>query len=109
MTREEFYQTKIWRQVRRNVWLRQACLCNRCHKPVYVHGLSEWIPKEKRIKGIVHHKIYLTDINYTNTVIALCEDNLEGLCINCNNTEHFSTLVTRNDLMFDDEGNLIKR
>lgn len=109
MTRQEFYQTKIWKQVRKNVWLKQSCLCNRCHRPVYVNGISEWIPKEKRLKGIVHHKEYLTDVNFNDDNISLNEDNLEGLCIDCHNQEHFSTQVTRQDLMFDDEGNLVSK
>lgn len=109
MTREEFYQTTAWKKVRRNIWLKQACLCARCHRSVYVNTISEWIPKEKRLKGIVHHKEYLNDLNYEDTNISLNENNLEGLCIDCHNKEHFTTLVTRNDLMFDEEGNLIKR
>lgn len=110
MTREEFYQTKLWKTVRRNVWLKQACLCNRCYRAVYVNGISDpSIPKEKRLKGIVHHKEYLTDTNFTNYDIALDENNLEGLCIDCHNKEHFTTSVTRNDVMFDEDGNLIKK
>lgn len=109
MTREEFYQTKVWKLVRKNIWLKQSCLCNRCHRPVYVNGISEWIPKEKRLKGIVHHKEYLTDINFNDDSISLNEDNLEGVCIDCHNKEHHSTLVTRNDLVFDSEGNIVPR
>lgn len=109
MTRQEFYQTKAWKQIRKNIWLKQSCLCNRCHRPVYVNGISEYIPKDKRLKGIVHHKEYLTDINFNDDSIALNEDNLEGLCIDCHNKEHFNTGVTRNDVMFDEEGNLILR
>lgn len=109
MTRQEFYQTKTWKKVRKAIWLKQSCLCNRCHKPVYVNGISKWIPKEKRLKGIVHHKEYLTDINYTDDSIALNEDNLEGICIDCHNKEHFSAGVTRDDVMFDEEGNIVLR
>lgn len=109
MTRQEFYQTKAWKQVRRNIWLKQSCLCNRCHRPVYVAGISEWIPKDKRLKGIVHHKEYLNDINFTDDIVALNEDNLEGLCIDCHNNEHFSTTATRQDLIFDEDGNIVPR
>jgi len=107
MTREEFYQTKTWKKVRRNVWLKQSCLCARCSRPVYVNGISQYIPKEKRLKGIVHHKQYLTDENFNDDGISLNEDNLEGVCIDCHNKEHFNTGVTRNDVMFDGNGNLI--
>lgn len=109
MTRQEFYQTKAWKQVRKNIWLKQHCLCARCHRAVYVRGISKYIPLEKRLKGIVHHKKYLTDMNFNDDSISLNENNLEGLCIDCHNREHFSTSVTRNELMFDEEGNLVKR
>lgn len=109
MTRQEFYQSKAWKQVRKNIWLKQSCLCARCHRPVYVSGISEYISKEKRLKGIVHHKEYLTDNNFIDEKISLNEDNLEGLCIDCHNDEHFDEGITRKDLAFDCEGNLIPR
>lgn len=109
MTRKEFYQSKAWKQVRKNIWLKQSCLCAECHRPVYVDKISEWIPKEKRLKGIVHHREYLNDININDESISLNEDNLEGLCIDCHNKEHFTTDVTKSDVMFDEEGNLVKR
>lgn len=109
MTRQEFYATTAWKKVRLNVWRKQYCLCARCHRPVYVDKLSEYISQEKRLKGIVHHKIYLTDDNFSNYNISLNIDNLEGLCIDCHNKEHFNSSVTRNDVMFDDEGNLVSR
>lgn len=89
--------------------MKQQCLCNRCNKPVYVSGLSDYIPIDKRVKGIVHHKIYLDNNNYTNEYIAFNEDNLEGLCIDCHNNEHFSSTVIRNDLMFDEYGNIVPK
>lgn len=104
-----FYQSKAWKQVRKNIWLKQSCLCAKCHRPVYVDKISEWIPKEKRLKGIVHHKIHLDFNNVYDDSIALNEDNLEGLCIDCHNKEHFSTNVTKSDVMFDEEGNLVRR
>lgn len=109
MTREEFYQTDIWKKARLYIWKKQSCICNRCHRPVYVNGLSDYIPPEKRLKGIVHHKEYLTDDNFNDYNISLNEDNLEGICIDCHNQEHFSSSVTRKDLMFDKDGNLIPK
>lgn len=108
MTREEFYQTKAWKSVRKNIWLKQSCLCNRCHRAVYVNGISDFIPKEKRLKGIVHHKKYLTNDNFNDINVALNEDNLEGICINCHNKEHFDKGTTRYDVMFDKDGNLVQ-
>ena len=106
---ESFYKSKAWNQVRLNVWRKQYCLCNRCNKPVYVRGLSDWIPKEKRVKGIVHHKTYLNATNVYDDNIALNEENLEGLCIDCHNKEHDSKGILRDGYLFDDNGNLIKK
>lgn len=104
-----FYKSKAWNTVRLNVWRKQYCLCNRCNKPVYVRGLSDWIPKEKRVKGIVHHIEHLNNANINDDYITLCEDNLEGLCIECHNKEHNQSDVTREEYLFDEYGNLIKR
>lgn len=102
-----FYYTKTWKQVRKTIWLKQHLLCNRCHRPVYVDGISQYIPKDKRLKGIVHHKQHLNNNNINNDNITLGEDNLEGLCVECHNKEHFDT-STRKDVKFDDDGNLIR-
>lgn len=106
--RSQFYHSKVWNQVRKNIWLKQNLLCNRCGLPVYVDGISDYIPKENRRTGIVHHKIYLDNINVYDDTIALDEDNLEGICIDCHNKEHFKTNGIRNDYLFDDDGNIKK-
>lgn len=49
---------------------------------------------------MVHHKVYIDAKNIWNTDITLSFDNLELLCIDCHNKEHFE----RND--FTDEGEL---
>lgn len=105
--RHSFYKSKAWRDVKNSVWLKQSLLCNRCHKPVYVDGLSEWLPKNKRRTGIVHHKEYLNDINIYDDNVTLNEDNLEGLCKECHELEHHQDVAVRKGFMFDDEGNLI--
>lgn len=106
--RKAFYQSKAWKDIRKYIWLKQNCLCARCNKAVYVGGISKWLPKDKRLIGIVHHKEYLNDINIYDTNISLNEDNLEGICIDCHNKEHFEgTGVTKDDVMFDEQGNLI--
>ena len=66
------------------------------------------MPKNKRLKYIVHHKIYLTDENMTDDSIAYDWNNLELLCIECHNNEHYEQ-PTRSDVMFDEDGNLIER
>lgn len=107
--RKDFYNSKAWKAVKRNVWLKQNLLCNRCHKPVYVDGLSEYMPKAKRRTGIVHHIIYLDNSNVTDDSIALDEKNLEGICKECHELEHHQDQVTRKGYLFDEDGNLIQR
>ena len=104
--RREFYQSKAWQDVRKTIWLRQNLLCNRCHKPVYVDGISDYIPKGQRRTGIVHHKIYLDESNINNKDITLGIDNLEGLCKDCHEKEHNKGIAIRKDYYFDEEGNL---
>lgn len=108
MSRKQFYNSAVWEKERRYIWLKQKCLCAKCHRPVYVDGISEWIPKEHRVKGIVHHKEHLNDINYTDENISLNENNLIGLCIFCHNEEH-GRGATKSGYMFDELGNLIPR
>lgn len=107
--RDKFYKSKAWNNVRLYIWYKQNCLCARCHRAVYVDGITEWLPKEKRLKGIVHHKEYLNDNNYTDDDVALNEDKLEGICIDCHNQEHFANDVIRSDVMFDESGNLVPK
>lgn len=108
-TRCRFYHSKVWNDVRKTIWLKQKLLCNRCGLPVYVDGISDYLPKDKRRIGIVHHKIYLDNNNVFDENITLDEKNLEGICIDCHNKEHISSGTTRKDYLFDDEGNLIKK
>ena len=107
-TRTAFYKSKAWNQVKNTIWLKQNLLCANCNRPVYVDGLSNWIPKENRIKGIVHHKIHLDDDNVYDDTIALDEDNLVGLCIDCHNSIHNPITSVRDGYEFDEYGNLIK-
>ena len=107
--KKDFYQSAIWKKVRKNIWLKQNCLCAICNKPVYVDGISEWIPKENRRTGIVHHKIFLDNNNIYDDNITINEDNLIGVCKECHELEHHTDISTRKDYMFDDYGNLIRR
>ena len=109
-TRKEFYNSTLWKKVRLNVWRKQSCLCYICKKPVYVNKLSEWIPKEKRRRGIVHHKIFLTEENIFDESIALDESNLVGVCKDCHEHQcHNLNRSTREGLTFDENGNLIQK
>ena len=105
--RKDFYNSKAWKTVRKNIWLKQNCLCARCYKPVYVDGISEWIPKDQRSTGIVHHIEYLNDTNIEDDNITLNEDNLIGICKECHEKEHHQDIATRKGYEFDSYGNLI--
>ena len=107
--RTDVYRSKAWKTIRRTVWISQHCICARCGRAVYVDGLTDYLPKEKRLKGIVHHKTHLTESNYTDDAVAYSMDNLEGLCIDCHNQEHFTTQATRGGLRFDDNGDVVVR
>ena len=54
---------------------------------------------------IVHHKEYVTDKNYEDDNVFFNIENLESLCLDCHNKEHFAD---KDEYIFDEEGNLIK-
>ncbi len=67
-------------------------ICERCGQPA----------------EIAHHKRYITARNVNNPDIALNPANLEALCKNCHNTEHFGTGgATAAGIAFDENGNVI--
>lgn len=96
---KRFYNSKAWLDCRASYISSVDRLCERCllngrYTPGY----------------IVHHVIYLTPDNINDPKITLNHELLEYLCIECHNREHFAEdYVTRDDVMFDDEGNLIER
>lgn len=108
--RKDFYKSKAWKNCKQEVWLRQNLLCGICYKPVYVDGLSPYLPKEKRRTGIVHHITHLDDINVYDDNIALNIDNLIGVCKECHeHVCHNLDISIRKEFMFDENGNVIKR
>lgn len=106
--RKSFYKSKAWNKTRLSIWLKQNCLCAICNKPVYVAGISDYLSKEHRRTGIVHHKEFLNETNVFNDLIALSEDNLIGVCKECHEKIHHQDVVTRNGYEFDEQGNLVK-
>lgn len=90
---KKFYLSKPWRKVRADVFKRDFGLCVRCGAP----------------GEIVHHKTYLTARNINDPNIALNPDNLETLCRECHAAEHEGTLAVDRGLMFDANGDLVKR
>jgi 5-methylcytosine-specific restriction endonuclease McrA len=62
-----------------------------------------------RLAVICHHKTYLTPQNWRDPNVALNWDNLEALCMDCHNQEHFKRYgVTREGLTFNERGELVK-
>lgn len=87
-----FYRSKEWKKCRNGYIKSVYSLCERCNKPGY----------------ILHHKILLTPQNINDSSVTLNWDNLEYLCQECHNKEHFEKYSgIKQGLGFDDEGNLI--
>ncbi len=91
---KNFYKnSKAWKAARWECILRCHGLCQRCGKT----------GKE------VHHKIPLTLDNINDPMIALAQSNLELLCTSCHDAERRKYDAVREDVMFDEMGNLIKK
>ena len=91
-----FYGTRKWKQCRAK-YKSLHPICERCEKAGIV----------KRAERI-HHKVYLTVDNYKDPEISLNFDNLEALCFDCHQAEHFRNADCREGLFFDADGNLRK-
>lgn len=90
---KKFYNSKAWIKCRESYISKVFGLCERCGKP----GL------------ILHHKIELTPFNINDPEITLNHNNLEYLCLDCHNKEHFKIYeATREGLMFNSSGELVE-
>lgn len=88
------YHTVAWRRLRRYYYTRVHGICERCGKP----------------GDIVHHKIPIDESNVNDPSITLSVSNLELLCHSCHNREHkLSVDSVREDVVFDESGNLIQK
>ena len=93
MTQQEFYHSRAWKRLSRAFLLSRNYICERCGKPA----------------EIAHHKMYLTAANVLDPDVSLNPANLEALCMECHNAEHFGQGgATAAGLAFDDNGNLVK-
>ena len=89
-----FYTSKAWKQCRLSYIAKVYGLCERCQAG----------------GKIVHHKIYLNESNIDDPNITLSHDNLELVCHDCHNREHFGGKVAiASGLMFDHDGQLKNR
>lgn len=75
---EEFYRRKQWQECRNAYMHKVNGICERCYAKGHL-----------RPADIVHHKIHLTPENYRDPSISLNFENLEALCFECHNREHF--------------------
>lgn len=73
-----FYNSPEWKSCQALYMDSVNHLCERCKR----QGLFN--PAK-----IVHHKRYLTRENFKDPSIAYGFDNLEALCLDCHNKEHF--------------------
>ena len=89
-----FYNSRKWRQVQSDYKKKVGGLCERCRSK----GL--FVPAK-----IVHHKIYLNETNVNDPSVTYNFDNLEALCQECHNKEHFEDSSKR--WKFDKNGCLI--
>lgn len=69
-----FYRSDAWRRTREAYFKYRCGICERC-------GAAG---------DIVHHKKYLTPLNINDARITLDFRNLELLCQDCHNKEHFT-------------------
>jgi 5-methylcytosine-specific restriction endonuclease McrA len=87
----DFYHSKRWESTRAAYLATKLHVCERCGRPA----------------KMVHHKTYLNAVNVNDPATALGFANLEALCQECHNREHFGTQATAEGLRFDKDGNLI--
>jgi 5-methylcytosine-specific restriction protein A len=89
---KHFYKSKAWRECRASYIIKVHGLCERCAAG----------------GKIVHHKIYRNESNIDDPYVTLSHDNLELLCHDCHNREHFAGKVAiASGLSFDEDGNII--
>ena len=114
MNKQKFYKSKAWWECRGSFIKSKDYLCERCGRVCWTKGDKRY----KKLKaegidvvfGIVHHKEYLTEMNVSDPMISLNFNNLEYLCITCHNKEHMTKETEiRKDVLFDDDGNIVRR
>ena len=76
---KRFYHSAAWRKCRSEYIASVGGLCERC--------LAKGIVKPGKI---VHHKEYISPENIQDPTVLLNPKNLEYLCHDCHNEEHFA-------------------
>ena len=75
-----FYHSKAWLNCRAEYLSSVGGLCERCEAKGII-----------RPARFVHHKEYISLDNITDPSVLLSFDNLEALCFDCHNAEHFKS------------------
>lgn len=102
--RRSFYNSMDWRNKREAIKARDHYECAQCRREGKV-ALDIYEPNKngrKKIKLVVHH---IKELEY-NPELALEDDNLETLCVECHNKihdRHFSSRPSQKILKWDDE------
>lgn len=93
MTQKAFYNSAAWRKMSKAFLLSKNYICERCGAPA----------------EIAHHRQYLNPANINNPTISMNPANLESLCLECHNKEHFSNGgAISAGYGFDGNGELVK-
>lgn len=90
-----FYKSREWESCRQGYLQKVGFFCERC-KARGIYNPAK----------IVHHKIYLNEKNYKDPAVALNFENLEALCQDCHNKEHFEEKQSRR-YSIDESGRLV--
>lgn len=91
---KEFYQSSNWKKTRDYILSKYHYLCQKC---------------KERPAEIVHHIIWLTPLNINNPTVTLGEDNLIPVCRECHAIIHEGVDATTDEVMFNANGELIRR
>lgn len=76
---KRFYESRAWRENSRAYLSSVDGLCERCR------AAGKLVPAV-----IVHHRIHLTPERMNDPQLTMGWDNLEALCQECHNREHFA-------------------
>lgn len=97
MTQKEFYQSQAWRRAR---------LGYIAHRQAIDGGLCEVCRNE--LGKIVHHKIWLDDINCNDPNVSLNPDNFRYECQTCHNQEIDPRKATPGRCRYGPNGEIVR-
>ena len=92
-----FYHSTAWKRTRQAYIRSVRGLCERCLEA------GRFVPGK-----VVHHKVHLDAENVNDPSITLNFDNLELLCLDCHNKEHFETAGNGRMVRFDENGKVVR-